>query len=209
MSDSSLALTLVRAGLSLVLVLGLLVLCLRVLARRGGFAGPTRPAVEVEVVGRRQLSRTASVQVVRVGEDVLVLGVTDSQISTLHHLSAEDLGADEGEEATTLPVATTPSPLVETLRRQADLGRLVTDSVSRRGRGGRHRGGPGLRSGASRRRAALAVTDRSEDLPARLTTEADTGAGRGSDHPARHDADDRHEARHDGLGHDDQGGGRG
>ena len=140
MSDTSLALTVARAALSLVLVLALLVLCLRVLAKRGGFSGPARAGVDVEVLGRRQLSKSASVQVVRVGEEVLVLGVTDSQISTLHHLSGEDLPADEEEGDA--PAPATPPSFVEALRAQGHVGRLVAGAATGAGRarGGRRRG---------------------------------------------------------------------
>lgn len=168
MSDDSLAWTLVRAGISLVLVLGLLVLCLRLLAKRGGFTGPTHARVEVEVLGRRQLTRTGSVQVVRVGEEVLVLGVTDAEISTLHHLSPEELAADEGEETDTPPPAmTTPPTFVEALRRQGHLGRLVAetaaagrvDAAAGRGRRGRHRGGSPGRGAAPRQDPSTTPND--------------------------------------------------
>lgn len=204
MSDSSLALTLVRAVVSLLLVLGLLVLCLRMLAKRGGFAGPTRPSVDVEIVGRRQLSRNASVQVVRVGEDVLVLGVTDSHISTLHHLSAGALSADEGEEAEVpLPAETTPPTIVEALRRQGQLGRLVVDVAGGRGRGGRHRGGPGARTTTSRRPGRTVAPDR-HDTTAEITAapSARTGSALEPATDARPDAHDRPHGHHDKGGGD-------
>ena len=140
MTDGSLALTLLRAAVSLAVVLGLLVLCLRVLARRSGYTAPGRTAVDVEVLGRRQLSRSASVQVVRVGDDVLVLGVTDAHISTLHRLSGEDVAADEGEGPAPTGRDTPANPiLADALRRQGAIGRLVADAAGRGGRRGRHR----------------------------------------------------------------------
>lgn len=44
----------------------------------------------IDVLGRQQLSRNASVAVVRVGEQALVIGVTDAQVSVL---GETDLGA--------------------------------------------------------------------------------------------------------------------
>ncbi|GAB48148.1 flagellar biosynthetic protein FliO [Mobilicoccus pelagius] len=185
MNDSSLAFSLARAAISLALVLGLLVLCLRTLARRGGFTAPTRASVDLEVLGRRQLSRAASVQVVRVGEDLLVLGVTDSHVSTLHHLSTGDLPADEeeGEPTTSPSTGTTPSATIDALRRQGRLGRLVADATGTRSRSGRHRGRPDgtSRSGRTRATSTTHTTAPADVLgttgPITTTTVATTGAG--------------------------------
>ena len=68
-----------RAGISLVLVLGLLWGITRLL--RGRTQGRV-PGV-VEVVSRQALGRTASVTVVRVGARALVLGVTESHVTLL------------------------------------------------------------------------------------------------------------------------------
>ncbi|WP_052466519.1 FliO/MopB family protein [Mobilicoccus massiliensis] len=144
MTDGSLALTLLRAVISLALVLGLLIACMRLLARRGGFSTSARVGVDVETLGRRQLSRGASVHVVRVGSKILVLGVTDSEVSNLGELSGDDVRADEETtevDGTVGRVPTAaPTTLLEALRRQGQVGRLVAD-VTGRGRGGRHRGG--------------------------------------------------------------------
>lgn len=155
MTDGSLALTVLRAVISLALVLALLIWCMRVLARRGGFTPSARSVpVDVELLGRKQLSRAASVQVVKVAGRVLVLGVTEAQVSVLSHLSPGDVAADEdlegnatGPHAPTVStgattgstVATTPA-LIDALRRQGGGRDLIADVTGRR-RGGRHRGG--------------------------------------------------------------------
>lgn len=68
-----------RAGLSLLLVLGVLWGVTRLL--RGRTQGRV-PGV-LEVVSRQALGRTASVTVVRVGDRALVLGVTESHVTLL------------------------------------------------------------------------------------------------------------------------------
>lgn len=157
MTDGSLALTVLRAVISLALVLALLIWCMRVLARRGGFTPSARSVpVDVELLGRKQLSRAASVQVVKVAGRVLVLGVTEAQVSVLSHLSPGDVAADEDLEgnatgphahaptvstgATTGSTVATTAALIDALRRQGGGRDLIADVTGRR-RGGRHRGG--------------------------------------------------------------------
>ena len=68
-----------RLLVSLAAVLGVIwVLARRMKRTTGGTATQL-----IDVLGRQQLSRTASVAVVRVGEQALVLGVTDAQVSVL------------------------------------------------------------------------------------------------------------------------------
>jgi len=70
---------LVRIGFSLLVVLGLLWLLGRALRRPlGGRAGGT-----MAVLGRQQLTRSASVALVRVVDRALILGVTDGQVTLL------------------------------------------------------------------------------------------------------------------------------
>lgn len=140
MTDSSLALTVLRAVISLALVLALLIFCMRVLARRGGFAPTTRTPVDIEVLGRRQLARTSSIQVVRVGGRVLVLGVTETEVSVLTHLSPAEVAADENREGEPTGATVATPALLDALRKQGRGGDLVADVTGRR-RGGRHRGG--------------------------------------------------------------------
>ncbi|MDO5628652.1 MAG: flagellar biosynthetic protein FliO [Mobilicoccus sp.] len=138
MTEGSLTLTILRAVFSLALVLGLIVLCFRILARRTGITPTGRgPAPVLDVLARRQLSRTSSVQIVRVGERVIVLGVTDSNISVLTHLSTTDVPADEDEDGPQDAPTITTADLAGFTRR----GRFDRFAAGTR-RAGRHRGGP-------------------------------------------------------------------
>lgn len=85
--DGSAVLAVLRLAVSLGVVLTLLVLLAR-WARKRGVGGTVggRTGVEVELLSRRALSRGSALHVVRVGEQVLVLGVTDQQVSVLREL---------------------------------------------------------------------------------------------------------------------------
>lgn len=82
MSPGEFAALALRMVISLALVLGLLVWLARHAARRG-LGGAATTGYDIEVLARRQLSRSASVQVVRVGDRTLVLGVGDSGVRVL------------------------------------------------------------------------------------------------------------------------------
>lgn len=90
MTDGSLVGTLLRMVVSTLVVLALLILLARYLQRRqvGGGAGRVRrqQATAVELVARHGLTRGASVAVVRVGGQTLLLGVTDSSVQVLREL---------------------------------------------------------------------------------------------------------------------------
>lgn len=86
-----------RLLVSLAAVLGVMWLLARRVRRTGG-AGDRM----IDVLGRQQLSRTSSVAVVRVGEQALILGCTDTQVSVL---GQTDLAAAEA----LLPAAS-PTP---------------------------------------------------------------------------------------------------
>jgi flagellar protein FliO/FliZ len=80
---SSLVLVL-RVGVSLTVVLGLLALAARAAGRRGLGGAPGRStAAKVEIVARTGLGRNGSVVIVRAAERALVLGVTETGISLL------------------------------------------------------------------------------------------------------------------------------
>ncbi len=89
MNTGEVALLAVRMVVSLALVLGLLVLLARYAARRG-VGRVTGQRWGIEVLARRQLSRAASVQVVRVADDIYVVGVGDSGVRVLRHLPAAE-----------------------------------------------------------------------------------------------------------------------
>jgi flagellar protein FliO/FliZ len=80
---SSLVLVL-RVGVSLTVVLGLLAFAARAASRRGLGTAPGRSsAAKVEIVARAGLGRNNSVIIVRAAERALVLGVTETGISLL------------------------------------------------------------------------------------------------------------------------------
>lgn len=91
-------LLLVRLGFSLSLVFGLMWLAGRVLKGRTPMAA-RRGQDHVEVIERKALSRTSSIAVVRVGEQVLALGVSDTNVTVLSEM---DLAAGEASIATSL-----------------------------------------------------------------------------------------------------------
>ncbi|QKE82661.1 flagellar biosynthetic protein FliO [Arthrobacter sp. NEB 688] len=134
--DGSVVLVVLRLLVSLGVVLTLLVLLARWARKRGlGGAVGTRAGVQVEVLSRRALGRGSAVHVVRVGEQVLVLGVTDQQVSLLRELSAdvlaepEPVAAPEPSPAAVPAVAAVPD-FASALRMQAaqsglDLGPLA------------------------------------------------------------------------------------
>lgn len=83
-----------RMVISLALVLGLLVFLARFAARRG-MGRSIGDGYDIEVLARRQLSRHASVQVVRVGEETLLLGVAESGVRVLRRLPAAEGTQDD------------------------------------------------------------------------------------------------------------------
>ena len=99
MGDVSLAHLFGRLAISMVVVLGLLALAARVMRRRSGMgasSGASRRTTrtQIEVVARQQLTRGSALAVVRTGDRVLVLGVTDTSITLLRDAAAGDAPAD-------------------------------------------------------------------------------------------------------------------
>ncbi|MDO9379144.1 MAG: flagellar biosynthetic protein FliO [Nocardioidaceae bacterium] len=82
----------VRLVVSLAVVLGLLLVLYRVSQRRLG-GGTTL----LSVVGRQAVGRNSSVTVVTVGGRVLVLGVSEQQVSLLTELDPETLDTTAGD----------------------------------------------------------------------------------------------------------------
>ncbi len=77
-----------RIGFSLLVVLGLMWLLARV-ARRP--LSRARTGTGLAVLSRAQLSRSAAVAVVRLGERAVLLGVTDQQVTLLGEADAQQL----------------------------------------------------------------------------------------------------------------------
>lgn len=92
---------LLRVGLSLAVVIGLMWLAARALRSAGGGRG----AGVVEVVARQALGRGSAVAVVRIADKALVLGVTDGQVTLL---GETDLAAVEASRA---PERRSPAPV--------------------------------------------------------------------------------------------------
>ncbi|HET8768723.1 MAG TPA: flagellar biosynthetic protein FliO [Pedococcus sp.] len=96
MSDGSTVVAVLRLLVSLGAVLTLVVWVARYAAKRGiGGARTPRGGVSVDVLSRRSLGRTSSVQVVQVGRRTMVLGVTEHGVSVLGELGEEDLVVPE------------------------------------------------------------------------------------------------------------------
>ena len=117
-----------RLLVSLAAVLGVMWLLARRM-RKGGRAKDTRL---IDVLGRQQLSRNASVAVVRVGEQALVIGVTDAQVSVL---GETDLGAAQAMVAasTSAPVKRMAPP-VRTTRSMTAPTTAATTAATTAGR---------------------------------------------------------------------------
>ena len=96
MVDGSIVGTLVRLVVSLAVVLLLLVFLARYLNRRQvggsrglGLPGRRKPLADVEVLSRHGLSRGSSLAVVRAGDRMLLVGVTETSVTVLRELEEE------------------------------------------------------------------------------------------------------------------------
>ena len=106
------ALTVVSSLLKVVAVLALLVISLRVLARYQGGRGKGRmglrgrPDTVIEVLEQSRLGRSASLAAVRVGDRVLLLGMTENRVETLADVTndidltiPDEPGEDAGDQS--------------------------------------------------------------------------------------------------------------
>jgi flagellar protein FliO/FliZ len=98
-----------RLLISLAFVLGLMWLIAR-RVKRGGKRG--RNGKLIELLSRQQLSRSASVAVVRVADQALIIGVTDGQVTVLGEtdLEAAQASLGQGQPASPGPEAASPAP---------------------------------------------------------------------------------------------------
>lgn len=107
MTDGSTVLAVLRLLVSLGVVIALVVVLARWARKRGvGGSRGARPDLQVDVIARRGLGRGSAVHVVQVGQQVLVLGVTDQHVSLLRELDplpapvpTADPGAGDGGSA--------------------------------------------------------------------------------------------------------------
>jgi flagellar biosynthetic protein FliO len=81
-----------RLLLTLAAVLGLLGVCLKLLRRWGTASGRVLGPGALEVLGRLALGSKESVCLVRVGTEVLVVGVCPQSLTLLHRLDGATLG---------------------------------------------------------------------------------------------------------------------
>jgi flagellar protein FliO/FliZ len=117
-----------RVMVSLALVLAVMWAIARKL-RRGG---KQRSSGLIDILGRQQLSRTASVAVLRVGARALVVGVTDTQVTVLGETDLAEAEAVMG------PVASATRVAALGQRRAAKLQKQTACAATTRAAGRRH-----------------------------------------------------------------------
>lgn len=109
MADVSVFALLARLVISLAVVLGLMALAARLLARqtRGGRLARRVTPVPIEVLARQSLGKNSSVAVVHAAGRALIVGVTDTHVTLLGEGDAEALLAQPEPEdpATTITAA--------------------------------------------------------------------------------------------------------
>lgn len=88
-----------RLIFSLAVVIGLMYLAARVMRRRGFGSTAKRPGVHVDIIAKRPLGRNSSIAIVRAGNQGIVVGITDHQITKLADadLTQIDLEAAESQ----------------------------------------------------------------------------------------------------------------
>lgn len=109
-------LLLVRLGFSLSLVFGLMWVAARVLKGRAGALSRAK-LDHLEVLERKSLGKNSSIAIVRVGDETLTVGITDSTVTLLGHAEIEltDLAAAadgpvDVTEVPSLTVVSNPMP---------------------------------------------------------------------------------------------------
>ena len=103
MQDISVFSLFARLLVAMAVVLGLMFLAARAIKNRG-IAGPRRSRpIPIELLARQGLGRTASVALVRTSGKVLVLGVTEANVSLLAEVDPDTLDLDGPEADWTAP----------------------------------------------------------------------------------------------------------
>jgi flagellar protein FliO/FliZ len=102
-----------RVLVSLVVVLAVIWVLARKF-RKSANGGKRKGVGLIDVLGRQQLSRTASVAVVRIGSQALVVGITDTQVNVL---GETDLVAALAEVSVPAPTRATRPARVDAGRR--------------------------------------------------------------------------------------------
>lgn len=100
MADVSVFALLARLVVSLGVVLGLMWLAAKLLARQSGGRGPraVRP-VPIQVVARQSLGKNSAVAVVQTAGKALIVGITDTQVTLLGEGDLESLAEPELHES--------------------------------------------------------------------------------------------------------------
>lgn len=117
MESASTLMMFVRLLMSLAVVIGLMWVAANVVRKRGFTGaglqrqprGQQGPQIDVELVARKPLSKTASIAVVRIGNRSVVVGVTDHQVTNLGELRTTEIDLRE-DSIRTLPSGATASP---------------------------------------------------------------------------------------------------
>ena len=114
MADVSVLALLARLVISLAVVLGLMAVAAKLLARKGGgrLSRVSKP-VPIEVLARHSLTKNSSVAVISAAGKALIVGVTDAQVTLLGEGDLADmLAPTEAEDpaATITAAARTRSP---------------------------------------------------------------------------------------------------
>lgn len=103
MEDISVFSLFARLLVAMAVVLGLMFVAARALKNRG-ISGPRRGRpVPIELLARQGLGRTASVALVRTSGKVLVLGVTEANVSLLAEVDPDAIDLDGPEAEWTAP----------------------------------------------------------------------------------------------------------
>lgn len=157
-----------RMGVSLG-VMGLAALVVMKLARGRLRLGGVRAGIAVHA--RHQLTRNASVAVIRAGDRWLLVGVTDTNVSVL--AEGDDLAADPAVAAATAATAAPPTAVVDgraddllppaarqLANRTPHHRARAADGAARRGAGKRHRRAPDGGPGRSRTSLIEALRDK-------------------------------------------------
>ena len=93
-----------RAILSLGAVIGLMAMVARGARNRMGLPGGRRAkTVQVEILGRQQVSKSAAVAVVRTAGRALIIGITEGSVTVLADADPDALEAPAVEETATTP----------------------------------------------------------------------------------------------------------
>jgi flagellar protein FliO/FliZ len=123
MQSASTLMMFLRLIMSLAVVIGLMWIAANVVRKRGfagigslrGPRGQRGPQMEVELVARKPLSKTASIAVVRIGGRSLVVGVTDHQVTNLGEVVNAEIDLREDNTWTVSSGANSPASAWKTM----------------------------------------------------------------------------------------------